>query len=217
MVFITSYEYDYVTMNLHLWASEVSDFAKKRGVKVAHFHDKHKSKATEKNLISYLSKKKPKFVFLNGHGTRTSINGHKNKEILSVGKNESLLKGKIIYAVACDCGAELGNSIISNGGAKAFIGYKGKFCMPLNEGRECTPLKNHLVEAIKETSNSIPKAIIKGKTITESINIAKREGFKWIKSLQREPSEKSITLLWVLYHNMSCLVAQGDLNHSVLY
>lgn len=218
MIFITSYECDYVTSNLHTWSLEIYNFAKDKGINVVHFHDGKSSKATKDNVENYLSRKNPKFVFLNGHGNEENVNGYKDKPIVSFNNNEHLLKNKIAYIVACKCGEKLAPSLISKGGAKSVIGYKKKFCMPLNEGRECTPLKNDMVTAIKEISNAIPKSIIKGRSIKESINSAKIQWSKWKDTFEnQDPSSKAQTLLWVLNHNINCLDYFGDGDTSISY
>ncbi len=219
-MFVTSYDQDYVTSNISLWAFEIVKFAQdEKGIKVIHLNDKREdSKATKQNVTNYLKKKKPQFVFLNGHGDERKVCGHKDEPIIIMGDNEYLLEDKVIYILACNCGVDLAPSIVSKGKAKAVISYKERFCLPVNEERYCTPIKNDMVIAIKEMSNAIPRALIKGRTVIEAIRSANIVWAYWDDKFQKQdPSEKAETILWVLDHNIKSLSIEGDPDASVSY
>ena len=120
---ITRPNYDTATFYLHHFAKDAIKIAKKS--KGVHVTDLEGKKAIRLNLEKSMSAENPGLVFLNGHGDKTAVWGHKDEVILDK-KNISLSKNKIIYALACDSLAQLGD-LATEQGAKAYIGYSDSF------------------------------------------------------------------------------------------
>lgn len=63
--------------------------------------------------------------FIANHGDAKSIAGNKG-DIVSVSTNNTAFAGKMLYAVSCNCGKELKDSLISDG-LLSFWGYDNEF------------------------------------------------------------------------------------------
>jgi len=102
---ITRCRHDTTTAYLFNWNEELAEFAKGKNIKFSDFYDE---KASRSNLEKFLAKQAPKLALFNGHGNSREICGHKNEPLIIEGKNEELLKNKIVYALACEAAKELG-------------------------------------------------------------------------------------------------------------
>lgn len=90
---VTRPNYDQTTNYLYFWSALVIKEAKKRGIDV---YDLSGKKATKNNFDSYLKSRKPRLLFLNGHGDEKTITGHDFEPILESGKKEPV-EGTIMY------------------------------------------------------------------------------------------------------------------------
>ncbi len=134
----------------------------------------------------------PKLVIFNGHGTTTSIHGHKDNPIIVMNDNEHLLKSRITYAISCNVAAKLGKKIILNGNeGTAFIGYEGPFSFVRDASRECTPMKDKFSEPFKRISNEVIISLLKGKSIKEAYEKSQQLCTKLIIEYSASESEKS--------------------------
>lgn len=152
------------THYLFYWAGLLIDEAKKRGV---NFIDLEKERANKKNVCSYLSKKPITIVILNGHGNSEAVAGQDNEVLLSVGDGCELLKGKSMFARACDAGTVLGKEVIKMG-ANGFIGYIQPFMFPIDKDCFNKPLEDELASPVLECSNQVGLSLIKGRSIEEA-------------------------------------------------
>ena len=91
---------------------------------------KFKSAQVDPEILARLVKRyRPRILIFESHGNIGSILGYRKKPLVVAGINDRIFRGKIIYSMSCDSGKLLGKIAILNG-AKAFIGYKGRFSFP---------------------------------------------------------------------------------------
>ena len=110
-IIVTRPEHDVTTRYLSAWAEEIIVFARKKGNVVI---DLFREKANRTELEGRVKKIAPDVVFLNGHGSDTSITGHDNKVLIDANINHSVLAGMITYALSCDAGKVLGERVVQS-------------------------------------------------------------------------------------------------------
>ncbi len=118
LLLVTRPKYDDGTEYLSAYALEVLKKAKKFNISIKDFEGKE---ANKENVEKYLGVKNPKLLFLNGHGNKCEICGHKGEVIFSL-NNVNLLKNKITYARACFSANIFGHEAVKNNFG-CFIGY----------------------------------------------------------------------------------------------
>lgn len=162
-VLITRPRYEIATHYIFHWSSILVDEAKKKAK--LYLLDKEKA---NKNLVeSYLRKHNPDIVIFNGHGNEYCVAGHDNEELISSGKNTSLLKNSDVYIRACSAGKVLGREI-KQLGARSFIGYEEPFVFYKKDECFYEPLKDDYAQPFFETSNQVAISLIKGRTAQEA-------------------------------------------------
>lgn len=199
-ILLTRPSHDITTQYLSCWAEDIIKVASERGIGILDLKD---AKATCKFVSEYLINNKPGLVVFSGHGSPTTIGGHKNEVLIEAGKNESLLRAMIVYAVSCHAAKVLGKSIVRHGG-RAFIGYEGRFGFPRNPHWGCDPKKDKLVEPFRIASNAAPLAILKGNSVGESFERAQQAFLSLIRKYAISdafPENKDIRfwLFWDMY------------------
>jgi len=107
-------------MGLSSWMAKIIEHVK--GVDGLEIVVLSGAEAAPKELLEAVSDMKPDFVAFNGHGDSRSLYGYDNVLLVSADDDLEPFSGKIIHALACDAGAELGPELVRIG-AKAFIGY----------------------------------------------------------------------------------------------
>ncbi|MDO8538596.1 MAG: hypothetical protein Q7S21_06965 [archaeon] len=208
-IFVTRPEHDDMTFYLSTWIKLAMDFAESKGFKVIDFS---KDRAIEKEVTKFLEKNNPKFVIFNGHGNDETIMGQKFETLIKSGKNEKLLKEKIVYAIACSAAAKLGNDCIKEG-TTTFIGYDGLFSIIIENRHSSNPLKDEFVKPFFEASNELIKSIIKGNTTETAFLSSQRVFDEWIRKLQLtgvtpESSYMLRELIWDKIHQK--ILGKGD-------
>ncbi len=164
LLLITRPRYEKTTHYLHCWGGELVNEAGRRNVDVI---DLEKEKATREKVESYLKKKDPEIVILNGHGNDVSVAGDADKTIAEVGKNTYLFKNKKVYIRACRAGKKLGPDIV-NSGATGFIGYTQDFIFPYDKDSIQRPLYDEYAKPNLECSNQVGVSLIKGRSIKDA-------------------------------------------------
>lgn len=162
-----------------------------------------------------ISKLNPGLVFLNGHGNKKSVMGHKDETILD-GKNIVLTKDKIIYALSCDSLEELGPLAVEKG-AKAFIGYRARFMIIRDPTRSGSPNKDKNALPFKRACSTLIKSLVFGNTVRKSIDLTKKEYIHSIKSYgisEDDPYGDVPLIRFALAWNHEFLDAEGDLSAS---
>src|SRR3989338_4928360 len=174
---ITRPNHDRVTSYLCSWSKHIIENNDFNEIK---FLDLYGEEACKEKVESYLKKQNPRIVLFNGHGSSTEICGFKNETLIMAGKNEELLKGKIIYSLSCSSAKILGEKAVQNG-ADAFIGYKNPFILCSDSEREATPLKDNLAGSFLNPSNKVSIELLKGKSALEASEKSKEEFKKEIR------------------------------------
>jgi len=208
---ITRPNHDKVTEYLFTWGNKIIESDELKDID---FFDLQGKEATKGKVESYLSKQSPDVILFNGHGSPTQICGFKNEVLIENDINDFLLKGKVIYALACSSAAILGQSAIKKG-AKSFVGYKRSFILFTDKTRETTPSKDHIAESFLEPSNRLSISILKGNSAEEASRKSKEE-FK--KEIAKYASSKSMPgadrIASALFWNMSNQVVLSNKESS---
>jgi hypothetical protein len=124
-ILLTDPQHDKPTRSLSYWvAGVVAHIDGLKDMKAIHLKG---SDVSANNFSLSVQKHQPNLVLLSGHGSHASVCGY-NDEPLVMSAHESclLFKEKIVHALACRAGHQLGQELI-NLGAVAFIGYKENF------------------------------------------------------------------------------------------
>lgn len=207
VLLITRPRHDETTNYLYYWAEQVIKEAKKKNFNVI---DLKEVKANSKDFSGRMKKIKPDLVFLNGHGSPDDVTGHNNEVLVSINKNEDLLKDKIVYALSCSSAKNLGKSSVAKG-AKCFIGYEEDFVFLHEKDKTTMPDKDKTAELFLEPSNLVMKTLIKGNSAGESSKRSKDEFKRNIRKLlaSESPQEDKSSVQW-LYWDMLSQVCLGD-------
>src|SRR3989338_7102441 len=135
---ITRPNHDKETSYLHSFAKGIISIAK--NTPNIHVTDLEGKDANRANFEKSIQKINPRLIFLNGHGTAEQVWGYKNQCLLDL-TNIDLGQDKIIYALACDSLAVLGDVAIKKG-ASAYIGYSDQFMCAFDPSRSASPHKD---------------------------------------------------------------------------
>lgn len=198
---LTRPDFDRTTRYVSAWAGEVIDFAKTKGSK---FFDLAGERAKIVVFESMLKKQQPDLIFLNGHGGTDCVSGQDYEILVKKGVNEHILSGKIVYALSCSSGKELGPASIK-AGAKAYIGYSEEFVFIFDEHQRTHPGQDNLGQAFSEPSNQVMISLLKGHTPREAYVASKKSYIRSIQKLvtSRTPKKETAAikyLLWNLRH-----------------
>ncbi len=167
---ITRPDYDLILSYIHYWNNDIIALAHEKGFQVKDLEGKQ---ADKELFEKYIEKQKPILIFLNGHGNSTTICGQDNKPLVNADENAKILAGSIIYALSCNSSEILGEVAIRDG-AKAYLGYTMPFTIITDKSSECKPGKDRLANLFKEPALEAPKNLLKGKTVTEAYDKAKK-------------------------------------------
>ncbi len=201
ILLITRPRYETPTHYLFHWAEILVMEAKKRGWNVL---DLQKEKAKRNEFQSYLNKKSPDIVILNGHGNAMSVMGQDGEIILSTNDGVELLEGKKVFIRACSAGLSLGREAI-NKGANGFVGYIQPFIFLTDKDSFNKPLEDVLAKPFFECSNQVGLSLIKEKTVEESNTDSLRKYEEKIRELSHSESKNSFLLPFLVW-NMSSQV-----------
>ena len=202
-------KHDIITSYLHDFSKEIVKTVK--GASDIHVTNLEGTNATRTNLENCLVKEKPKLVFLNGHGDRKRVAGHKDEIILD-SKNISLTKNKIIYSLSCDSLTDLGEISIDKG-AKVYIGYKASFMLVRDPSREGAPDKDKNALPFKRVCTALINSLVFGIPVGESIERTKEEYRKLIRSYgtsEDDPYGDTPLIRFALAWNLEFLDMCGD-------
>lgn len=198
-ILITRPEHDDTTYYLSNWSKKFLNIAKQKGIKI---FDLKRKRANKEEVTSFLLKKNPNFVIFNGHGNDDLIAGHKDEILIKTGKNEHLLKSKIIYAISCKSAKKLGLKC----NAVCYMGYDDDFIFVYEQKKITHPLKDNTAKNFLEPSNELVISLIKGNSTYESYNRSKDMFKENIRKLliSELPSTPLVRYLW------------WDMQHQVL-
>jgi hypothetical protein len=208
---ITTPNYDDAVGYCSKWSGEIIETAQSKGFDVIVLDEK---KANPKEFESRLKSSDPVFVMFNGHGMATEICGHKNAVLLKYSQNESLMKGRVIYARSCYSLSTLGKSCADKG-ARAFVGYSLPFMFISDPNRSFHPLKDELAAPCFVSSNSIPLALLKGNTVKDAITRGKEQIDKQIALWKTRNVMEATMVVACLMWNKRGLGFHGNENATV--
>lgn len=206
---ITRPTHDIITSYLHDFSKEIVKTVK--GGEDIHITNLESSKATRANVEKYLEKENPKLIFLNGHGDKWKVAGHKDEAILDKA-NVGLTNGKIVYALSCDSLEELGQKAVDEG-ARAYVGYKSRFMLVLDPYRSSSPGKDKNALPFKRACCKLINALVFGISVQEAIEKTKEEYRHSIRSYgtsEDDPYGDVPLIRFALAWNLEFLDMLGD-------
>ncbi|MBU4347761.1 hypothetical protein L6249_02155 [Candidatus Parcubacteria bacterium] len=207
ILLITAPDHDATTRYLSAWSSKILELAGKKNIQVINLKRK---KANIKELKSRILKMKPLFVIFNGHGSNNCVTGYENEVLIQSGRNEKLLKEKIVYAISCRSAAELGPESV-NAGALTYIGYANDFIFCHDDHKISRPLSDQIAKLFLDPSNQVAVSLIKGNTSETSSRQSKKFFLRNIqKLLSSEASQESSQYAKFLWWDMKHQVCLGD-------
>lgn len=204
---ITRPEYDDTTHYLSNWSKASLRAATSKGVRV---FDLDRERATKAEVESMLTKQNPQLVILNGHGDDNMVTGHKGEPLIIGGQNETLLKGKMTYAISCKSAKELGRKAVRSGG-ESYLGYEDDFIFFYDPHKISRPVEDETAELfLKPAIEIIFNSLLKGNTMGESSEKSKQSMKLNInRLLSSESSKEEISLARYLWWNMRNQVCLG--------
>lgn len=168
---VTRPNYDLITSYLHDFSKGIIKAIK--ATKDIHITNLEGHEATRVNLEKAINNEDPRLLFLNGHGDKRTVTGHKNEPILDE-ENVRLTKKRIVYALSCDSLEELGPKAVKNG-AEAYIGYKASFMLVRDPTRTGSPNKDKNALPFRRACTTMINALIFGKSVETAIELTKKE------------------------------------------
>lgn len=211
---ITRPNHDEATSYLHSFSKDIIKIVKTLKGEI-HLIDLEGNKATRNNLESSLIKSKPGLIFLNGHGNKSSVTGHKNEVILDEG-NIINTKDKIVYALSCDSLEELGIKAIE-WGTKAYIGYKGRFMIIKDPSRTSSPDKDNNALPFRRACFALINSLVFGSSVQTALSETKKEYRHSIRSYgtsEDDPYGDVSLIRFALAWDLTFLDMYGDSNAS---
>ena len=202
---LTRPQHDITTRYLFYWAEAIVGLAKTKGIEV---FDLAKHKANRVELEGRVKKLQPELVFLNGHGGDDCVCGHNNEVLIAVGKNHTILGGKITYALSCDSGKKLGPAVVKEP-KTAYIGYADEFVFVGDSNYTSKLLQDPKARPFMESSNQVMLSLLKGNSPAEACQRSKnkfREHYlKCLSSTADADSLQIAQFLWWDRQNQVCL------------
>ncbi|MCK5023656.1 MAG: hypothetical protein KAS04_05770 [Candidatus Aenigmarchaeota archaeon] len=208
---ITRTQHDAINRYFFKWTQEVVDFGKNRGLNII---DIPKERVKRKIVENVINKKKPKFVFFNGHGKSEIIGGHDEDKIIVMGDNDNLLESKIVYSRTCFSAKGIGKKF-ENSKNGAFIGYNHKYTVPVDELFIARPLNDESAKPFWKTSNIIPISILKGNTVKEALEKSENLYKKYIDFYESTGSPGHMEIAFYLKWNLAIQKCYGNVNESI--
>lgn len=205
---ITCPEYDDATAYLTYFSKTILEAAANKSLKTKKIKDKELNMKSFSQIIKRLDYR---LTVLNGHGSPDSIFGYKKNLIVKLGKNDKLLKERIVYARSCNAGLILGSKCMDRTKKGCFIGYNLPFIFYMDQKWTTKPHNDKVAELFLDPSNLVPISIIKGHTTLEAHNNAKKGMLKTMKRLLKgQQEEETPFYLEALWNNYSGQVISGN-------
>lgn len=208
-ILITRPNHDLVTNYLCVWTEPFVMSAKEKGTTP---YDLKGSKATRSNFDSYLKRHQPSFLFVNGHGSSTTITGHED-QILIDGK--TVFGGGVLYARSCDAGQSLGPDLV-NSGLRTFIGYNRNFLLGYLLDKVTKPHQDNIAKLFLEPANLIASTLLKGHTAQEAHLRSRQDMYRNFKEMISSVAtfEERYAARW-LWSNINSQVLIGNPNSTI--
>jgi len=198
---------DPTTRYISAWAEKTIEELKSKQLQ---FIVLAKERATSLIFDSMFKKHNPSFVFLNGHGGPNLVSGHNNEILIEVGKNETILKGTVAYALSCSSAKILGPAAV-RAGATAYIGYNEDFIFFISPEKVSRPREDRTADMFLTPADHVVVSLAKGHTAGEATDAAKSYFIKSVQKLiSSEASEDDREYMRYLIWDMKSLVCHGD-------
>ena len=197
--------HDIQTSYLYQYSDELIKEAERKGFRVARMEGPDISEAV---LRSRIRKRKPRFIFFNGHGSRTALFDNRGKTFINT-SSADVFADTVTYTIACSCLDGLGTAAIKND-CNAFIGYKKPFWIARNHKYESRPLEDNVAKPIIECSNVVVRSLIKGNSVTDAIRKSQEKAADNILKLIYSGEPLASASLQALVTNDGALEFKGD-------
>ncbi len=179
------------------WSEEIISFAGENGFEII---DLKKENFCEEKFNKLVKEKSPSLIFLNGHGDEACAKGYEENPVVTINKNDYLLKGKIVHIISCKTALLLGQFSVDKG-CNGYIGYDGLFHIKnLHPDPKLDSISKMFMEAVNGTS----KILIMGGTLKEAYNKS------------QEIYEKNINYCKDVYRDSSFSDTARDFMHGVM-
>lgn len=204
-------DHDIILSYLYIYSKELVNSSISLGHKTI---NKEKHHATRKNIVGIIQKQKPELIMFNGHGNEKIICGHDDEIIIQSDINGQVLCNTITYSLACSSSAELGPSVVINGGC--FIGYEFDFALGRDPDSEASPHRDKIAKLFLEPSNILFSSLLKGNEAKEAVEKAKKKMKEnvWYLNTTNDFPEASYYAPF-LFGNYLSLVVHGNKNASI--
>ncbi len=212
ILLVTRPKYDDTTYYLFHWTKKVIKLADKKGIQILDLKEK---RANRKEFESIMLKKQPLLIFLNGHGNVDRVTGQNGEILIKTNDNEVLLKSKIVYALSCKSGKELGHKSIEKG-AVAYIGYDDDFIFYFEDNKVSKPLDDKTAKLFIEPSNYVIESLLKGHSVGVSCQRSRQLYKKNIQKLLSIDSSSELIpfLIWDMKHQVCLGDKEGALSKN---
>ncbi|MCK4327504.1 MAG: hypothetical protein KAW41_03435 [Candidatus Diapherotrites archaeon] len=174
---VTRPNHDHTVHFLKSWNNRVITEGRKHGFKVI---DLVGDRANKEKVDQVIQKRDPRFIVFNGHGSPSQITGQRGEVLVDSKTLGSELKSRVISALACDSGRELGPKSVKKG-ADGFIGYEDEFVFLSDHNYESRPEQDPLVKPFRDSAIKPVISLIKGNTLEEAYNSSQDRYRDWIR------------------------------------
>jgi hypothetical protein len=164
-----------------------------------------KGEVTREN-VEYFGADKD-LLFLMGHGSETILTGASMSEVVLDHDNVSLTNGKVVYALSCLTGAQLGQQAV-DAGARAYIGFTKEYTLYMNSNT--SPLEDPLAQSSIIPAMEIMRSLYAGKTVADAVADGKAAFQAEITRWQVIDSPVSSFVISALQWDYDVLTALGD-------
>jgi hypothetical protein len=160
IVVATDPGHDKATKHLSHWMLDILNHAKSLGdveMSVLQGGD-----ATQSKLTKMVEARNPSLIVLNGHGTQDLVMGFNNAILVSTDeKTLKIFAKKIVHALACESGKQLG-AVMIKFGTKAFVGYTEKFEFYAEADPFTSTGKDRIASYFLDPANTVVKCLCEG-------------------------------------------------------
>lgn len=205
---VTRPAHDDTTFYLFKWSEILVKFAKAKGITIL---DLKKERVIRKNVETMINSESPDLVMFNGHGSASTIHGHRDEILIEKGKNDKILKNKIVYALSCNTASALGKNCVKEG-TKAYIGYKEEFMFWISDSKSLKPLQDSIANHFAEPSNQVVHSLLKGATAENAYKRSQEVFDSNIEKLLRDnsPSEAQYILPLLIWDKVNQVVLEPE-------
>jgi hypothetical protein len=204
---ITCPAYDDATAYLKHYSKAVIIEAENKSLKIKSIEDKELNLETFSEILKKIAYR---LVVINGHGSNDTIFGYKNQIMISQGKNDYLLKERIVYARSCDAGQTLGPESMQGTKEGCFIGYRLPFIFYMDAQWTTKPNNDQIAKMFLEPSNLVPIYLIKGHQAIDAHERSKEQILRNMKKILAAPKDDESSLyIEALWNNYSGQVIYG--------